>query len=30
MRLARVLFFSYLTMIGVVLAAAYLIGAFQR
>ena len=30
MRLARVLFFTYLTMIAVVLTAAYVIGAFQR
>jgi len=30
MRLARVLFFTYLSMIGVVLTAAYMIGAFER
>ncbi len=30
MRLARVLFFTYLTLIGVVLTAAFVIGAAAR
>lgn len=30
MRLARILFFTYLGMIGVVLAAAFVIGAAGR